>query len=36
MEGIFPEATVTHCTVCEARHVEVEAEAGELGLRGFG
>lgn len=28
--------TVTHCVVCECRHYEVDAEAGELGVLGTG
>lgn len=29
-----PEVSVTHCVVCECRHIEVEAEPGVIGMRG--
>lgn len=33
--GEVPEdVTVTHCTVCDCRHFEVDAETGNLGLLG--
>lgn len=36
MEGLQgrPDITVTHCRVCESRHVEAYAEPGRLGLKG--
>jgi hypothetical protein len=36
MEGVEPreDLVVTHCTVCDCRHFEIEAEPEELGLRG--
>lgn len=34
-EGPAPhDVTITHCTVCECRHFEVEVDAGVLGLEG--
>jgi hypothetical protein len=36
MDGVEPrpDLRVTHCSVCEARHFEVEADPAVLGLRG--
>jgi hypothetical protein len=38
MEGIPPreDIVVTHCIVCECRHVEAEADPGEAVTRGAG
>lgn len=29
-----PEVTITHCTVCECRHLEADLEPGHFGLKG--
>lgn len=34
MEGAPSEVTVTHCTVCECRHYEVEVDPLHLGVKG--
>jgi hypothetical protein len=36
MEGVNEreDTTVTHCVICSARHVEVEAEVGQIGVAG--
>lgn len=33
-DGIGDDVTVTHCTVCQCRHFEVEADPGVIGVVG--
>jgi hypothetical protein len=37
MDGLgepHPDVTITHCQVCECRHVEAEIDPGQIGVKG--